>query len=100
MTKYVFAYHGGGSPENMTEEQGKAVMDAWMSWFGTLGAAVVDGGNPFGPSTTVGAGSSAGLTGYSIVSADNLDAASTMAKGCPILEAGGSVDVYETMEIM
>ena len=31
----------------------KAVMDAWGAWFGSLGAAVIDGGNPVGPSATV-----------------------------------------------
>ena len=35
------------------------------------------------------------LSGYSIVSADNIDAAVDMAKGCPILEGGGSIAVAE-----
>jgi Resolvase, N terminal domain len=40
---------------------------------------------------------SRGLTGYSIVSADSLDAAVELAKGCPVLEIGGAVDVYEAI---
>ena len=73
-----------------------------MGWFGTLGAAIVDGGNPFGASTAVAsdgstAAAAAGLSGYSIVSADDLSAAAALAKGCPILDAGGSVEVYEAM---
>ena len=40
---------------------------------------------------------SAGLTGYSIVDAADLSAAATLAKGCPVLGAGGSVEVYEAM---
>ena len=101
MSKFVLAYTGGSVPE--TEEQQKAVMDAWMNWFGQLGAAIVDGGAPFSNSSTVGsdgAVSSPGaskLTGYSIVEADGLDAALGMAKGCPVLTAGGAVEVYETM---
>jgi hypothetical protein len=31
------------------------------------------------------------------VSADSLDAAVGLAKGCPVLEVGGAVDVYEAM---
>ena len=42
---------------------------------------------------------SAGLGGYSVVSADNLSEAAAVAKGCPILAAGGSVEVYETVEM-
>ena len=104
MSKYVLAYRGGGMPE--TEEAQQASMTAWMNWFGGLGASVVDGGNPFGPSLSIASdgassdGGAAGLTGYSILSADNLAAAAELAKGCPILAAGGSVEVYETFDVM
>jgi hypothetical protein len=37
--------------------------------------------------------------GYTIVDAAGLDAAVAKAKGCPILAAGGSVEVCETFEI-
>src|SRR6478672_3006625 len=103
MPKYVFAYHGGG-PMPSTEAEQKAVMDAWVSWFGSLGAAIVDGGNPVGRAATLAADGSTSeggganpLTGYSLVNASDLDAALTLAKGCPILAAGGSVEVAETV---
>ena len=51
MSKYVFIYHGGGTPA--TPEEGKKAMDAWGAWFGSMGSAVVDGGNPMGKSSTV-----------------------------------------------
>jgi hypothetical protein len=101
MPKYVFAYTGGSMPE--TEEQQKAVMDAWLGWFGQLGQAIVDGGAPFGPSSTVGpdgsvsGGGTSGLTGYSVIEVDSLDTAVAQAKGCPVLAAGGSVEVYESI---
>ena len=100
MGKYVFVYKDGATPTS--EAEGAKVMEAWMGWFGTLGAAIVDGGNPFGASTAVASdgsigAASAGLSGYSIVSADDLSGAATLAKGCPILAAGGSVEVYEAM---
>jgi hypothetical protein len=96
MPKYVLAYRGGGMADPSEQE---AEMARWGQWFGTLGPAVVDGGNPFGPSTTVGGSDSAGLTGYSIITADSLDAAADAAKGCPILHNGGTVDVYETFDV-
>ncbi|WP_136660277.1 YciI family protein [Nitratireductor sp. XY-223] len=103
MPNFVYAYHGGKPPES--PEEGAKVMAAWNAWFEALGAAVVDGGAPVGASKTVSSGgvSDGGganpLSGYSIVSADNIDAAVEMAKGCPILEGGGSIEVAEAMEM-
>jgi hypothetical protein len=106
MTNFLLAYSGGADMSEATPEQQQAVMEAWGAWFGSLGAAVVDGGNPFGAGTTVspdgstsGAGLS-GLTGYSILAADGLEAAAAMAKGCPLLSVGGTVEVYEINPIM
>jgi hypothetical protein len=104
MANYVFAYSGGGTPETESEQQ--AVLAAWNEWFGSLGEAVVDGGNPFGPSMSVAPDGSvsadppSALSGYSIVSAESLDAATEAAKGCPILDSGGRVDVYEIHQMM
>jgi len=98
MAKYVYAYTGGSMAE--TDEERAAAMAAWGAWFGQLGSAVVDGGNPFGASTKVGNGGGVGLSGYSIVQADSLDAAAKLTDGCPILASGGGIDVYETIEVM
>jgi|SRR3954470_8240978 len=102
MGKYVFAYTGGGMAE--TPEAQEAAMQAWGAWFGGLGSAIVDGGNPFGASTLVKADGSTstvktGLGGYSIVSADNLELAAKLTSGCPIFDAGGAVEVYEAIEM-
>jgi hypothetical protein len=98
MGKYVFAYKGGGMAQ--TEAERDAAMQAWGAWFGGLGSAVVDAGNPFSESKAVGGNGTSGLTGYSILSADSLDAASKLAEDCPVLASGGSVDVYEVLEVM
>jgi hypothetical protein len=103
MGKFVFAYTGGSAPESPEEQQ--AVMSAWTGWLGELDGVIVDRGNPFMTSSTVsadgsvGAGGASGLTGYSIVSADSLDAAGELAKGCPIFAGGGKVEVYEAHEM-
>jgi hypothetical protein len=103
MAKYVLAYRGGGMAAG--EEEQQKVMAAWGTWFGALGAAIVDGGAPFGPSMVVdskGATSSAApssLTGYSILNADSLAKAAEKAKGCPILTSGGMIDVYEAIDM-
>lgn len=98
MAKFLLVYSGGGSPPETPAEQ-KAVMDAWMGWFGGLGDAVVDIGNPVGPAGTLGSATSAGLTGYSLLTADSHEDALAKASGCPILADGGGVDVYEAFEM-
>ena len=103
MANYVLAYSGGSMPE--TEEAGSAVMAAWTAWLGGLGDAVVDQCNPFGPSASIASdgavsdGGSTGLTGYSIVTSDSLSAATALVKDCPALSAGGTVDVYEAIDM-
>lgn len=100
MPNYMLAYHGGKMPE--TPEEGAAVMEKWGAWFGGMGDAVVDGGNPVGISKTVGVdgvadnGGSNPLSGYSIITADNMEAATKLAAGCPIIEHG-TVEVAEIM---
>ena len=104
MAKYLLIYHGGSQPES--EAAGKKVMAQWVKWFATLGPAVADGGNPTGASKTIAAGGAVSngagsnpATGYSLLNADSLEAAVKLAKGCPHLKAGGTVRVYETIEM-
>ncbi len=104
MSKYLLAYHGGSMAE--TEAAQAAVMEAWGQWFASLGDAVVDGGAPVGAATTIaadGSTSSGGganpVSGYSLLTASDLDAAVALAKGCPILASGGSIEVAETIEM-
>ena len=101
MSKYLFVYHGGGMAE--TPEAQAQAMAAWGVWFGQLGSAVVDGGNPTGASMTVNAnatsqgGGANPATGYSLIEASSIEDAAEKAKGCPILASGGSVEVCETI---
>ncbi|MEO0403062.1 MAG: hypothetical protein AAF214_11855 [Pseudomonadota bacterium] len=104
MPKFMFAYHGGGMPE--TPEEGARMMAAWNSWYADMGEALVDGGAPVGQSMTVSAGGVAGdgganpLSGYTVVTADAIEAACDMAKGCPMIADGsGSVEVAPVIEM-
>ena len=104
MAKYLFVYHGGSHPE--TEEEVAAVMDAWGQWFGSMGSAVVDGGNPVGMSSTVNSDGSVSndgganpASGYSLIEAANVDEAIEKAKGCPVLPSGGTVEVAEAIDM-
>jgi hypothetical protein len=102
MPKYLFRYHGGTMPQ--TPEEGQKVMAAWTKWLGDLGPKAIDRGNPTSTSQTVGAGGKVTangganpVNGYSVIEADNLDAALAIARNCPQIAANGTVEVGELM---
>ncbi len=80
-------------------------MAKWKAWVGGLGDAVVNPGTPLGKSRIVSSdgvsddGGSNPLSGFSIVKADSMDAALEIAKGCPFLGIGGTIEVAEVMEM-
>ncbi|HVV49063.1 MAG TPA: YciI family protein [Polyangia bacterium] len=93
----------GLSPQEM-----EASMNRWRAWIGQLSqAGQFKGGDPLAPSGRVVAGKQKAVTdgpfgetkdlvgGYLLVSAASLDAATELARGCPIFERGGSVEVRE-----
>jgi hypothetical protein len=106
MANFVLLYSGGSMPESEAEQA--AAMQAWGAWYGGLGSAVVDGGNPFTPVAksiasdgTVSDGPVGTMaSGYSVIKADSLNAAVEMAKGCPVLQSGGQISMYETFNVM
>jgi hypothetical protein len=104
MANFLLTFQGGG-PMPATKEEQDQVMTAWTDWFGALGDALVDGGNPISqaransPDGSVMEATSA-PSGYSILKADNLDDAVGLAKGCPVLAGGATVLVSETFPVM
>ena len=104
MAKYLFVYHGGEHPD--TETGLKEVLDAWGAWMGAMGAAVIDGGNPVGASVTVNSdgsvsdnGGSNPASGYGLFEAADQADAIAKAKACPILAAGGTVELAEAIDM-
>ena len=104
MAKYLFVYHGGKPATDPSEM--KATMDAWGAWFGSLGAAVIDGGNPVGSAATVLAdgslvhgGGANPATGYTLISASDLEDAHAKARGCPLLKAGGTIEIAQAFDM-
>ncbi|HEY7947277.1 MAG TPA: hypothetical protein VID75_06355 [Acidimicrobiales bacterium] len=97
MTTFLFSYR---MPLDYTPGRPGAP-EAWKAFFDSLGPDLVDPGNPVFESTGLGTSSddATRLGGYSLVSADDLESAVTMAKGCPALEAGGGVEVGLITEI-
>ena len=104
MPKYLFVYHGGDDPQ--TEEEAAKVYDDWGQWMASLGAAVIDGGNPVGQSKTVNPDGSVvdnggpnPASGYGIFDAKDDADALDKAKGCPILKSNGSVELAPIIDM-
>ena len=103
MTKFIFTFHGGSMPES--KEEGAKIMAMWGAWMEGLGASLADPGSIVGASSTVSAsgvtdgGNPDPLSGYMVVSASDQAAAIDIAKGCPILENGGRVDVAPLVDM-
>ncbi len=91
--KYMYLYRGSGAPPT-SEAEGKAMMAAWMGYFGKLGSALVEGGAPFAPQSKL-----IGKGGATIVAADGLDKAIAMTDGHPLLAGGGAIEVFELAPI-
>lgn len=106
MKKFVFIYYGGGKPDNMSMDE---VMADWGKWYQEIGDKLVDGGNPFndgGQEVTMKGVSDIGgaenwhSNGYTIVNAENMDAAVEISKGCPMLKHNADTAVVRVYEAM
>ncbi|UWR22413.1 YciI family protein [Sulfitobacter sp. S190] len=104
MPQFMLAYHGGKTPD--TPEEGAQAMAAWEAWFSELGSHVVHPGHPVGMSktvTNVGVTDDGGLnplSGFTIVQADDIDAACQMASACPmVIDGTGSAEVAPIIEM-
>lgn len=104
MPKYLLTYKGDATDTgDMTPEQGEAVLQAWGAWIGRVGEAMVDVGQPIGPTRASvvddgSEGTPVPLSGYSIIEAADLDGAKAHVEAHPFLseDTGDfAVDVYE-----
>ena len=103
MAQFLITYLGGNPPE--TPEQGQAHFAEYKAWLGKLGSAVVSQANPLkatvtiAPDGSVSQGSSTQMSGYTIVEAESIENAITMASACPFLNIGGSLEVSELVQM-
>lgn len=107
MSKFIYIYNGPATPmDQFTPEQSEKETAAWGVWMGSVGTALLDAGAPFGARAAVSDdGSTAApsdLQGYSVVEADSLDAAKSLAEGHPFLREGKgrfSLEVFELVDM-
>ena len=103
MPQYVIVYIGGDQPSS--PEEGKQHYAKYREWLSSLGDSAVSPANPFKDTSTVNSdgtvttGSTTSMSGYTIVEADSTEAALEIAKACPFLDIGGSLEVSELMQM-
>jgi len=110
MSEFTYLFRGGsapGSPE-LTQQR----MQKWVAWMKELGqnGHLKDPGHPLEAHGRVVQGKSQTITdgpfaetkdivgGYLVVEARDLDHAAEIARGCPIFEAGGLVEIRPIMK--
>lgn len=103
MPQYVIVYLGGDKPA--TPEEGKQNFAKYMQWLGSLGDSAVSPANPLKNTKTVRSdrtvtnGGSTTMSGFTIIEAESMDAALSIAKACPFLDANGTLEVSELVEM-
>ena len=95
MKNFVFTYR---VPSDYVPGVGTGA--EWQAWFGAMGSALVDLGYAVTDYASLGEVGSASsrMIGYSVVSAEDMDAALALAKDCPALRVGGGVEIGPVME--
>lgn len=103
MAQYIMTYLGGNQPS--TPEEGKKHFAKYKEWLSSLGDSAVSPANPLKNTSTVNSdgtvtsGGTTSMSGYTIVEADSIEAALEMAKTCPFLDIGGSLEVSELIKM-
>jgi hypothetical protein len=105
MAKFIYLYRGAATPiSSFTPEQAAEQMAAWGAWMGKVGPALVDGGAPFGTSASVrddgSEGAAGDLQGYTILEADDLEAAKAFTDGHPFLSSSDGKFAVEIFELL
>lgn len=109
MKDFLFLYHADAAAmAQRSPEEMQANTKKWMDWIGSIAAQnkLADRGNrlhPGGktvkPNNIVTDGPYAEIKetigGYTMIKAETIEEAAEIAKGCPVLQMGGAVEVRE-----
>src|SRR5260370_10353355 len=106
MSEFTFLFRGRGDA-SLSPEQRQRHLEKWLEWFKDLGEKghVKDPGHPLEETGKVVKGKEKDVNdgpyaeakdvvgGYMLIEANDLPHAAELATDCPILDAGGSVEV-------
>jgi hypothetical protein len=96
MERFLIVYHGspGGEPEEAEQQLGP-----WASWLDALGSAVLDRGSLSHAAVEVKSrllgpkSATSTVSGYSVIQAEDFNAAVRVAEKCPIFETNGWAEI-------
>lgn len=103
MKQFVLAYLGGNQPSS--PEEANNHFEKYMGWLTSLGESVVVPTIPLKDTTTVHPngsveeGGASAMSGFTIIKAETMQDALSIAQQCPFLEIGGSLEVSEMMDM-
>lgn len=111
MNEFVFLYRGG--EHGRLPERAQQIMQKWVAWFKELTdkGHLKDMGQPLERSGKLVSGKRKTVTdgpfaeakdvigGYTLILAKDVNEAAELAKGCPIFEAEGQVEVRPIMKL-
>ena len=106
MKKFMVIYHAPAAAmeqmKDMSPEDMKKGMEPWTAWMEKCGSSLIDGGSPLAGGLKLTTGGSAPsdkeVAGYSILEAEDMQAAKAMLAGHPHLEwtPECSIEVHES----
>ncbi|MEP6762193.1 MAG: hypothetical protein ABJA93_12625 [Sporichthyaceae bacterium] len=108
MTKYLFMYHAPMTPADAappSPAEMETIMGEWNAWAGKVGDGLVDFGTPLAGGTRVTpegtSPSTREVVGYSIIEAQDFDAAVGLARNHPHLNMPGGceIEIHEAQPI-
>lgn len=103
MAQFMITYVGGNQPQ--TPEEGQKHFAKYKEWLAELGDAAVSPANPLkqthtvNPDGSVSDSGTTGMSGFTVVETDSVEKALAMAKACPFLDIGGSLEVSELIKM-
>ena len=103
MAQYIITYLGGEQPSS--PEEGQKHFAKYKEWLSSIGDSIVSPANPMkntqtvNSDSTVTAGGSTSMSGYTIIEATSINAALEIAKTCPFLDMHGSLEVSELIQM-
>jgi len=99
----MITYLGGNQPSS--PEEGQKHKSEYMAWLSSLETSAVSPANPIkktsivNPDGSVTPGSVTSMSGFTVIEADSMKTALLIAKSCPFLDIGGSIEVSELMQM-
>jgi hypothetical protein len=103
MSQFMITYIG--TPKPSSPEEGQLHMRKYMTWLTSLGESAVSPANPLKNTNTVNSdgtvssGGTTSMSGFTIIEAESEEAALSVAKACPFLDIGGTLEVSELMKM-